>query len=292
MLATRIGAYEIIRRVAAGAMSEVYEARDVRNGRQVAVKVLHREWCVEDTLVARFCNEARALEEIRHPHIIEIFGHGRLPDGVPFMLLEWLPFTLGHVLSREGGMLAMPIAVRIASCISAAIAVMHERGVVHRDLKPANVLLSREDARIAEVKLADLGVAKLTAMRETEDQRLSLSPVSTGGTDLLGTCEYMAPEQWIQSKSIDPKADVYALGILLFQLLTGQLPFSATTQQDLMCLHLFEKPPLQLLDASAGWLVKDWIARMLDKHPAQRPSMEEVTHWLTARTREYPLESP
>lgn len=281
---TRIGDYEIIRLAATGAMSEVYEASDMRNGQPVAVKILHEDWCLDDSLCARFINEASTLERCRHPGIVATLLWGRLSEARPYMVLEWLPSSLSDALVQHEGRLAVPIAARIGAQVSDALAALHAQGIVHRDLKPANVLLSDLDLTTARAKLSDLGLAKLLA-REGDIGAPEV-PISTGGSDLLGTWDYMAPEQWIKSKDAGTEADVYALGVLLFHTITGHLPFATPDQRELMYLHLFEEPPWYLLDDVAGALsqiesLRDWLVRMMSKQPSARPVMHEVAAWLS-----------
>lgn len=280
---TRIGDYEIIRLAATGAMSEVYEASDMRNGQPVAVKILHESWCLDDSLCARFLNEASTLERCRHPGVVATLLWGRLLEARPYMVLEWLPSSLSDALVKNEGRLAVPIAARIGAQVSDAIAALHAHGIVHRDLKPANVLLSDLDLTTARAKLSDLGLAKL--LTRDGDIGASEVPISTGGSDLLGTWDYMAPEQWIKSKDAGTEADVYAFGVLLFQMITGHLPFATPDQRELMYLHLFEEPPWYLLDDVAGTLsqiesLRDWLVRMMSKQPSARPVMHEVAAWL------------
>jgi serine/threonine protein kinase len=277
----RIGEYEVVRYAALGAMSEVYEGRHIPDGQPVAVKVLSPEWRLHLELVARFLNEAHALQQVRHARIVTVFAWGTLPDGPPFMLLEWLPVNLHQVLANAGGPLPSSDAACIALQLAEALVALHERGIVHRDLKPANVLLTREVSTGWEVKLADLGLAKIfsgeeAACSEGEARVFSAMPVSTGASTLLGTWDYMAPEQWAQSKSVDPKADVYALGVLMFQMLAGRLPFVAEQQKDLMYLHIVEPAPMGLLDGLVPTGLRDLVTRMLSKKPSPRPTMREV----------------
>jgi serine/threonine-protein kinase len=266
----RIGGYVIGRRSATGATSEVYEGRDAGTGAPVAVKVLHAAWRFDQEFVARFVNEAGALERIHHRHVVEIFEHGALPDGLPYMVLAWLPADLHRALARAAGPTEASTAVQVAAQIASALSALHERGLVHRDLKPANVMLTDERLARADVKLADLGLAKALP---GEARAL---PVSTGGGALLGTWDYMAPEQWTRSKSVDPRADVYSLGVLMFQMLAGRLPFVADQPKDLMCLHLFEPPPLELLGAHLPDGLRDGVVGMLSKKVSGRPTMQEV----------------
>jgi serine/threonine-protein kinase len=261
-------------------MSEVYEGRHALSGRAVAVKVLSAEWCIHPELVARFLNEAQALQRLRHARIVTAFSSGILPEGPPFIILEWLPVGLHQVLEREKGALSPRLAANVARQLAEALAALHAQGIVHRDLKPANVLMARQDRSILEVKLADLGLAKVPSKAAPggggEGSPLSISPVSTGGGALLGTWDYMAPEQWIASKGVDPKADVYALGVLLFQMLAGRLPFVAEQQKDLMYLHLLEPPPLGLLGGTVPADLRGLVSEMLNKKAGPRPTMSYV----------------
>jgi serine/threonine protein kinase len=280
-----IGDYRLLGYTATGAMSEVYEGVHSASGLRVAVKVLLQELCDDEELVARFRNEGRTLQELRHARIVEVFACGILPGGSPYMVMEWLPVDLHQVLSRDSAALEPLAALGIARQLAEALAELHTRGLVHRDLKPANVLLTREGSDWA-VKLADLGLAK--AMPETAEADASgaarsraMERVSTGRGTLLGTWDYMAPEQWVQSKGVDPKADVYALGVLMFQILTGRLPFIAQEQKDLMCFHLFEPPPLEHLETLVPAGTRELIARMLEKNPSRRPTMREILLCIT-----------
>jgi len=286
---SRVEGYEIVRRAGRGATSEVYEARAPHRGQTVAVKILDEAFCLDADAIARFLNEARMLASFRHPRVVALFASGSLPAGPPFMVLEWLPEQLHRALDRAGGALTVRAAARAASQIAEGLAALHERGVVHRDLKPANVLLDGGDVTVAQLKLADLGLAKVYAGAGAEEasrseDRLSLLPISTGNSALLGTYDYMAPEQWENPKKVDPKVDVYALGVLLFQVLTGALPFVAEEPKDLMVMHLFMDPPLHLLDAVVSPAGRDLVAQMLSKLPRSRPSMREVLDRLAALT--------
>ncbi|TKD05304.1 serine/threonine-protein kinase [Polyangium fumosum] len=276
----RIGDHSVLRRASLGATSEVFEGCCTSDGHAVAIKVLREEWREHTEMVARFLNEARALEHVRHANIVTIFDSGTLPEGLPFMILEWLPVDLHHALANAGGALSLRVAVRVAVQIGNALAVLHDRGLVHRDLKPANVLLDRADLGAARIKLADLGLAKVLidkySLTYGEAGQIAALPVSTGGSAVLGTCEYMAPEQWVESKRVDPKADIYSLGVLFFQMLAGRLPFVADGQKDWMCYHVLAPPPLHVLEGAMPARVVDLVARMLSKKPSPRPTMREV----------------
>ena len=284
---TRIADYEVLRHVTNGGMSEVYEGRHGGRGGPVAIKVLHPDLCVERDMVVRFLNEARSLEALKHERLIPVFAWGCLPEGRPFMVLEWLPHDLGQALARAGGSVASDVAVRAAAQIAEAALALHDRNILHRDLKPANVLLAQEDLAGAELKLADLSLAKVVREESGEGEPdpgapLGILHVSTGGNDQLGTPEYMAPEQWIRSKSVDGKADVYSLGVLLFQMITGRLPFIAEQPKEWMGLHLLQSPPLDLLEGLAPAALRDIVGQMLGKKAGPRPSMRYVLEQLTA----------
>ena len=283
----RIGDYELLRYIATGAMSDVYEGRRSDGGPSVALKVMHEDLCAHADLLTRFHNEARALEALRNARLITLFAWGILPEGPPYMVLEWLPHSLEQVLTRAGGSVLAPVAARVGAQIGEALAALHDSGVIHRDVKPANVLLADEDLSRAEMKLADLGLCKV--FREgaagaglEKAAVIPVFPLSTGGSDLLGTWEYMAPEQWIQSKTAGPKADVYSLGVLLFQMVAGRLPFTAEEQREWMAFHVLRSPPLDLLEGRASPPLRTLIARMLSKKAAERPTMRESAEELAA----------
>ncbi len=276
-----VGGYTIVSHAATGGMSEVYEVRHVQSGKHAALKVLLSEWSLDPKLTVRFRNEALALEGFRHRRVVTLLGHGDLPEGEPYMILEWLPQSLEQTLFDGGGALQAGAAIRVAAQIAEGLAELHDRGLVHRDLKPANVLLDHKDIAVAELKLSDLGFAKSIQDHAADPARpaaapLPLLPISTGGSEVLGSMDYMAPEQWMKSKDADPRADVYALGVLLFQMLTGDLPFIGEDAQALMMLHLFEPPPLRLLEGLAHPALGALIAQMLSKKPSARPSMHEL----------------
>jgi serine/threonine protein kinase len=274
---SHVGEYSIVRRVAVGATSEIYEGRHRASGEPVAVKVLRPEWCLHVEVVARFLNEAQALQELRHPHLVRALASGTLPQGAPFMVLEWLPVDLHQLFAEAGGRLPLDTSTQIILQLAGALDTLHTHGLIHRDLKPANVLLVRRETRALLVKLADLGLAKHT----TGGNPLpSAVPVSTAGSAILGTWDYMAPEQWIQSKSVGPKADVYALGVLWFQLLAGRLPFVAGAEKDLMYHHLLEPPPLELLGDQVPEPTRSLVARMLSKKTSERPTSREIQELL------------
>lgn len=267
--------FAIVARAGMGASCEVYEARHLSSGRRAAVKVLHDAFCLEPGIIARFRQEARALARFRHPRLVEALASGDLPDGPPFVILEWLPIDLERALRDVGGRLDAPVALRVATQIAEGLAALHAEGMVHRDLKPANVLATGDDLAVAELKLADLGLAKVPQV-ESVGSRTPFEHVSTDGRAALGTWEYMAPEQWIGSKDVDARADVYALGALLFQLLTGRPPFVAEGAKDWMFRHLFDPPEMDLLDGLVAPALLDLMARMLSKGVSQRPSLGEI----------------
>lgn len=276
----RVGEHLIVRLVAEGATSAVYEGRHATLGNSVALKVLSPEWCIYPEVVARFLNEARTLQELDHPHLVKALALGVLPEGSPFMVLEWQPEDLHHALVRAGGRLSSQDGAWVVRQLAEVLALLHARGIVHRDLKPANVLVAHRGPGVWKVQLADLGLAKRIV-----DMGQGEFPISTAGSALLGTWDYMAPEQWVRSKSVDARADIYSLGILWFQLLVGQLPFIADEQQGLMFCHVGKPPPLALLDGRASEPTRAMVARMLGKKPSERPSLEEVLGLLATADR-------
>lgn len=270
---TRVGEYVIARRIAVGATSDVYLGMHVMDRTPVAVKVLSASSCLQVELVARFLNEAQALRRLHHPGLVRALEVGIISEGPPYIILEWLPMDLDQALGRAGGRLPVRECATILGQLAQALGALHAQGLVHRDLKPANVLVARIGAEGILVKLADLGLAKHVA--PGPEVPLAL-PVSTAGTALLGSWDYMAPEQWLDSKHVDARVDVYALGVLGFQLLVGRLPFAEGTETELMIRHLRMPPPMHLLGAEVPAALQSLVLRMMAKRAMARPSLEEV----------------
>lgn len=251
--------FEIERRVAAGGISSIYRARDRRTDRVVAVKVLHGD--EGDEHGDRFRREARLLEELEHPGIVRHVAHGELESsaGRGYIAMEWLEGeTVGKRLASTG--LTMAESVTLAARVAEILAFTHARGIIHRDLKPANLFLV--GGELERVKLIDFGIARPLSATEI-----------TGAGVLLGTLGYMAPEQARGSTTPDGRADIFALGSLLYKCLTGVPPFAGEDAIGILAKMLFEKPP-SLSDARKDVppALADLVARMLSRDPAGRPA--------------------
>jgi len=253
----RIGAYEVQELIGAGGMGEVYRARDTALGRDVALKTLPRALATDPDRVARLRQEARTLASLSHPHIATLYGYET--DGATTVLV--MELVAGETLEARLRRGALPLdqALEIAGQIAGALDRAHRHGVVHRDLKPANVMLTRDG-----VKVLDFGLAKPYAPSAVDSEAPTLtSPVTQPGL-LVGTLPYMAPEQ-LRGQKADARTDVFALGAVLYEMVTGRRPFQGASHADLMAAVLAGKPPpLRRLapDAppSLEWLVERCLA--------------------------------
>ena len=271
LLGTLVGQYRITREIARGGMGVVYEAIHDVIGQRAAVKVLLDSGS-RTSAHPRFLNEARAVSLVQHPGMARIFDFGQLASGVPYILMEFIEGELLRVrLSKPDARPAPESALRIARQIAAALAASHARGIVHRDLKPENVMRVRhEEAAGGErVKLLDFGIAKLVG-----DEHVR----TTEGT-VLGTALYMSPEQCAGGEDIDDRADVYALGVLLYEMFAGVPPFSGQSTA-VMRQHLFQEPPPLPEGSALSGAGRELLRRMLAKEPSRRPRMEEVAELL------------
>jgi serine/threonine-protein kinase len=230
---TMLGEYRIDGRLGSGTFGNVYAGEQPLIGKHVAIKVLHRKFAGNSSVISRFVAEARAVNRVRHRNIIDIFSFGRRDDHLPYFVMERLDgLTLGDLLDRRRRLPvaeAIPILRGIADGLDAA----HEAGITHRDLKPDNIFLVAEKDGGHFPKILDFGVAKLL------DDELS-HKTATGAA--IGTPAYMAPEQ-CRGRPVDHRADIYALGAVIHELLTGQRLFSAESAMDLIFKHVGEPPP-------------------------------------------------
>ncbi|WP_437603481.1 serine/threonine-protein kinase [Sorangium sp. So ce590] len=229
---TVAGAYRIIRLLGEGGMGRVYETHHTRiPGKRFALKTLHPELAQQATVLARFQREAEAAASVRSPHIVEIFDVNRLDDGRPCIVAEYLDGQgLGELLAASGGRLPVGTAVRIAREVCDGIAAAHAAGVVHRDIKPENIFLTGDPA-CPTVKVLDFGISKTSAP----------SALTRTGM-VLGTPAYMAPEQ-AKGDEIDARADIYAVGAVLYHALTGQRPFERSDPTAMLLAVMTEEPP-------------------------------------------------
>ena len=265
---TRLGAYDVIALIGAGGMGEVYRAKDSKLHRDVALKVLPDLWANDSDRLARFQREAHVLASLNHPHIAAIYGLEEI-DGVRALVLELVEGeTLAERLAHGPISLgeALPIARQIAEALEAA----HEVGVVHRDLKPANIKVRPDSS----VKVLDFGLAKAMA-GDSSMAHVSMSPtitspaMMTGAGVILGTAAYMAPEQ-AKGKAADARSDIWAFGVILYEMLTGRSAFSGETSVEILGSVLNTDPDWAALPATTPALVRSLLRRCLQRDRNRR----------------------
>jgi Tol biopolymer transport system component len=264
---SRLGPYEILAPLGAGGMGEVYRARDPRLGREVAIKVLPTSFTSDPDRLRRFEQEARAAGMLSHPNLTAVFDVGKSEDGAPYVVQELLEGeTLRSALS--GGPLSPKKSVDYALQIAHGLAAAHEKGIVHRDLKPENVFVTGD----GRVKILDFGLAKLT---EPDEKAGALSGLVTtaAGTQtgvVLGTLVYMSPEQ-LKGQLADSRSDLFALGAVLYEMLTGRRPFEGATPAETITAILNEDPPeIPGSGARISPALDRVVRHCLEKSPASR----------------------
>ncbi|MEY4577165.1 MAG: hypothetical protein RL701_1868 [Pseudomonadota bacterium] len=264
MIGKLIGNYRIVTELGGGAMGQVYFAEHVVMGRRAAIKVIRDELSTHEESIQRFINEARLVNRIGHPNIVEITDFGQI-DSRYYIIMELLEGeTLEEHLERVGHLdeaTAVPWIVQVADAVRAA----HELGVVHRDLKPENIYLAqRPGYEGIVVKVLDFGIAKL--MHGPNHSETSTSPGA-----VLGTPHYMSPEQCEGAEGLDHRSDVYALGVVLYRMLTGTVPFSGDTIIQIMSGHMLEPPPAPRgLRPEISTRMERVILKALEKKPEHR----------------------
>ncbi len=222
--------YQVLRRVGSGGMGAVFEARHTLTGRRLAVKVLHSNFARNDELVARFLREARAAASIGDPHVVEVVDLGRTADGDVYMVLEFLEGRELRDAIKQECPFPAGRAAHVARQIAAVMGKAHALGVIHRDLKPANLFLIPRDGDPDYVKVLDFGIAKLLGV---DADGGAPDPQLTKTGQIIGTPLYMSPEQLQGSREVTAATDVYAVGVILYQMLTGEVPYPGETVPDI-----------------------------------------------------------
>jgi serine/threonine protein kinase/Tol biopolymer transport system component len=267
----RLGPYEIVAPLGAGGMGEVYRATDTKLKRQVAVKILPPSLAADAERLARFQREAEVLASLNHPHIAAIYG---LEDanGVKALVMELVE---GEDLSQRiaGGAILLDEALPIAKQIAEALEAAHEQGIIHRDLKPANIKVRPEGT----VKILDFGLAKLAESGEvgpasrtlTQSPTITSPAMMTGAGMILGTAAYMSPEQ-ARGKTVDRRADIWAFGCVLYEMLTGKATFGGETLTDIVAAVVTNEPDWAVLPANTPAAARALLRRCLQKDPRRR----------------------
>ncbi|MBW2453996.1 MAG: protein kinase [Deltaproteobacteria bacterium] len=261
------GQFKILRKIGTGGMGSVYKASQVEMNRLVAVKILHAKLKDRKDLSSRFRREARAMSHLEHPNTAKVMMYGELEEGELYIVMEYLEGkNLNQIVRREGPMpleRAIPVLVQVCGALEEA----HELGIVHRDLKPENIFLTNRAGFTDFAKVLDFGLAKVTE-RELRPGSIMLTQEGM----VFGTPEFMSPEQ-AQGQVLDRRSDLYSLAIILYEALTGKLPFDARTSMEYIQLHV-TKPPIHLDERVPGKTfppgLGDVINKALEKEPEDR----------------------
>jgi eukaryotic-like serine/threonine-protein kinase len=273
---TKLGPYEVVEQLGAGGMGEVYRARDTRLGREVAVKVLAAHLASSPELKQRMEREARAVSSLNHPSICHLYDIGS-QDGIDYLVMEFLEGeTLGERLRK--GAIPMSEILKIGIAVAEALAVAHRQGIVHRDLKPGNIMLTKSGAKLMDFGLAKSATAglggssssaPLLSAARTMSEASPLSPLTTAGT-IIGTIQYMSPEQ-IEGKDADARSDLFALGTVLYEMVTGSRPFEGKSQISVASAILEKDPaPISAVQPLTPPAFEHVVTSCLAKNPDDR----------------------
>src|SRR5947207_6266190 len=268
------GKYRLEERLGGGGMGTVYRATHLLIDRQVALKVLSQRFVGDETAQQRFRREARAAGRMQHPNAVTVTDFGATGDGYFYIVMELLEGrTLRDLLAREAP-LDPARAVSIMLQASAAVGAAHQAGLIHRDLKPANIFIEQRSNLPAVVKVLDFGVAKFV-VEEHDDEYKTLTQVGA----IIGTPRYMSPEQCSGAAPLTPASDVYSLGIILYEMLTGAVPFSAETPLAVALKQVSEppRPPSEIVPSIPPELERV-VLHALVKEPRARPADAHELH--------------
>jgi len=267
------GRYRVLELIGEGGMGKVYLAEHVEIGKRVALKVLHPSYSRMPDLVERFRREARAASKIGHPNIVDVTDSGTTADGSVYFVMEYLEgVELGSVIEREGA-LDVARALKITGQICRALSAAHREGIIHRDLKPENIYLITRDGTADVVKVLDFGIAKTTEAEAARERRLTSPGMA------MGTPEYMSPEQ-AAGRPADARCDVYALGAILYEMVTGIPPYSGDNFMEILTKKATQDPPPpSAVRAELASQVSDLVMAAMARSPDDRPQTMEALEY-------------
>jgi len=267
------GRYRVIELIGEGGMGKVYLAEHIEIGKRVALKVLHPSYSRMPDLVERFRREARAASKIGHPNIVDVTDSGTTADGSVYFVMEYLEgVELGSVIEREGP-LDVARALKITGQICRALAAAHREGIIHRDLKPENIYLITRDGTADVVKVLDFGIAKTTEAEAARERRLTSPGMA------MGTPEYMSPEQ-AAGRPADARCDVYALGAILYEMVTGEPPYTGDNFMEILTKKATLDPrPPYLVRTELASQVSDLVMASMARNPSDRPQTMEALEY-------------
>jgi serine/threonine-protein kinase len=282
LIGVEVDRYRILRRIGEGGMGIVYEAEHVVIEKKVALKVLRDDFSNRPEVVERFKQEAKAASRIGNQHIVDISDFGVTPSGASYFVMEMLDGDdLANELSREGTLALTRAADIVAQCCR-ALAAAHAKGIVHRDMKPENIFLTHRDGRPDFVKIVDFGIAKMSDIETTGAPGRKLTKTGM----IFGTPEYMSPEQAAGKATLDHRVDIYALGVIFYEVITGRVPFVGDTFMGVLTQHMFEPVPALTEtnpNVNVSPEIEAFIGRALAKDPDERyQSCDEMYEALEA----------
>src|SRR6516164_85316 len=260
---SKLGPYDVQAAIGAGGMGEVYRARDARLNRDVAIKVLPASFSADPDRLQRFAQESRAAAALNHPNILSIYDIGD-ERGTPYVVSELLE---GETLrdSLRAGAISTRKAVDYARQVASGLAAAHEKGIVHRDLKPENVFITND----GRAKILDFGLAKFTRPAADSAEEATMQVATEAGT-VLGSAGYMSPEQ-VRGKTADARSDIFSLGAILYEMLSGKRAFLGDSNADTMSAILKEDPPtLSETNRNISPALERIVHHCLEKNPAER----------------------